>query len=206
MSQQQCRSACRILFFSLSTAALVLRGVLSGDLTFLLTTFTIQSNLLVWLWWLITLTAGKSRFGEWIASPPIKGALTLYILMTGSIYQLLLADGIMASSPLQAVILNINHGVTPAAFLLDWLLFSSNRPLPLQAIAAWLAYPLLYLAISILYGIRTGYYIYYFFDYRQLGESRFFQLLLILTSFTIATALLLRAGYRLLSSRRQPEF
>ena len=155
-----------------------------------------------WLWWLITIAAGKGRPGEWIADPRIKGAVTLYIMMTGVIYQLLLAREISSASLLQTVILNINHGVTPAAFLLDWLLFTDDRPIPLRATAAWLAYPLLYLAVSLLYGLRSGYYIYFFFDYRELGGQRFSLLLLILTLFTIGTAQLLRIGHRLISLHR----
>ena len=125
--------------------------------------FTIQSNLLAALL-LVTVGAyilmGKS--GRTVAY--LRGALTLYMTMTGIIYVLLLAG---YEQTLQTTIPAVNiilHYFMPTVVLLDWLVFPPEKKLSLRFALIWLAYPMLYLVYSLVRGAITGWYPYPFIN------------------------------------------
>jgi hypothetical protein len=132
--------------------------------------FTTQSNLLVGLCFLAgAIGPGLSRSG-----PPdvVRGAVTLYILVTFLIYHLILAnpasgfsDGGAQLGSVQNVLL---HTVTPLLALLDWLLLWTRR-LPWRWAVVWLAYPLAYLAFALVRGAIVHRYPYPFLDVRSIG-------------------------------------
>jgi hypothetical protein len=132
--------------------------------------FTTQSNTLVGLCFL------AGAIGPWLSRPGppevVRGAVTLYILVTFLVYHLILAnpasgfsDGGAQLGTVQNVLL---HTVTPLLALLDWVLIRTRR-LRLRWAAAWLAYPLAYLAFALVRGAIVHRYPYPFLDVRSIG-------------------------------------
>src|SRR5204863_9583273 len=130
--------------------------------------FTTQSNTLVgccFLWaalapWLPGRAAG---------GPPVvlRGAVTLYVLVTFLVFHLVLAnpasgfgDGSAHVGSVQNVLL---HTVTPLLALLDWALLVVVRPRWRWAVL-WLSYPLAYLGFALVRGLIVHRYPYPFLD------------------------------------------
>ncbi|MFI1104510.1 Pr6Pr family membrane protein [Streptomyces melanogenes] len=97
----------------------------------------------------------------------LRGAATLYLVITGVVYWALLAGTIDANTIIWAN--NVVHGVIPAVFLADWLLRPPPRRISWTQSLPWLAFPLLYLAYSLLRGPHAGWYPYDFLDPREPG-------------------------------------
>jgi len=161
----------RIVFLCILTFGLVMRFIYN-DLS-VLAYFTIQSNLFIWAWWLLKVTYGRNNQELLIFHPGFKGALLLYILTTGILYQVLLAGTIEETSVIKSILLQINHGITPIAFLIDWIFFTPRKVIVPKYLFLWLIYPAFYLLISILYGVGNGVYLYYFLDINKLGINSF---------------------------------
>jgi hypothetical protein len=142
--------------------------------------FTIQSNLVAALLLVVVgayVLLGKS--GRTVAY--LRGALTLYMTMTGIIYMLLLAG---YEQTLQTTIPAVNiilHYIMPVVILADWLVFPPEKKLSFRIALVWLAYPLLYLVYSLVRGSITGWYPYPFINPTLSGWPN-----LIGTSLTIA--------------------
>jgi hypothetical protein len=142
--------------------------------------FTIQSNLVAALLLVVVgayVLLGKS--GRTVAY--LRGALTLYMTMTGIIYMLLLAG---YEQTLQTTIPAVNiilHYTMPVVILADWLVFPPEKKLSFRIALVWLAYPLLYLVYSLVRGSITGWYPYPFINPTLSGWPN-----LIGTSLTIA--------------------
>src|SRR5690242_3729935 len=115
--------------------------------------FTTQSNTLVgccFLWaalapWL----PGRASGGP---SPFLRGAVTLYVMVTFLVFHLVLAnpasgfsDGSAHFGPIQNILL---HTVTPLLALLDWVVVGVWWPRWRWA-ALWLSYPLGYLGFAL---------------------------------------------------------
>ncbi|MFF8943571.1 Pr6Pr family membrane protein [Streptomyces sp. NPDC014864] len=121
--------------------------------------FTVQSNLFLSVFFaalVVRPLRGTDTEGAFLAS--VKGAVTLYIVITGTVFNLLLAN---PASPFyqqqkeshytwDSVLL---HVVTPLMALLDWLFFGPRGALRPRHAALWLAYPLAYLVFALVRGI-----------------------------------------------------
>jgi hypothetical protein len=125
--------------------------------------FTVQSNLLVAL---LLVTVGVyvllGKSGRSVAY--LRGALTLYMTMTGIIYILLLSGN---EQSLQTTIPFVNivlHYVMPVLILLDWLVFPPQKRLSFRWSLLWLAYPVLYLVYSLVRGAFVDWYPYPFIN------------------------------------------
>lgn len=162
------------LLVALVAAAAVTIDLLLGSPTRVLSYFTIQSSIL------LALVFAVSAKRAWSARRPLPAALTgatlLYVLITGSVYHLLLAD---AASPFsmtggatagwQSVANHVLHTAIPIAAVVDWLLLTAPGRLHLRHAAPWLLYPLAYLAFSFARGELVlpgtpGRYLYPFLD------------------------------------------
>lgn len=142
--------------------------------------FTIQSNLVAAL---LLVTVGTyvllGKSGRTVAY--LRGALTLYMTMTGVIYVLLLSGYEQALQTTIPAVNIILHYIMPVAILADWLAFPPEKKLSFRIALVWLAYPLLYLAYSLIRGAITGWYPYPFINPTLSGWPN-----LIGTSLTIA--------------------
>lgn len=120
--------------------------------------FTVQSNLFLTAFFATLLVRTlRGGSGEGASLAAVKGAMTLYILITGTVFNLLLAN---PASPFyqqqkeshytwDSVLL---HVVTPLMALLDWLVFGPRGALRPRHAALWLAYPLAYLVFALVRG------------------------------------------------------
>lgn len=126
--------------------------------------FTVQSNLIV------AAVFGLAAFGR--GDVRLRGAATLYITITGTVYHLVLtnpASPFFTADPGAETVHNLLlHTVTPLLAAADWLLVNRDRVRWWHA-GAWLAYPTAYLAFALVRGVITGRYPYPFIDVAALG-------------------------------------
>ncbi|PZT68955.1 integral membrane regulator [Streptomyces sp. SW4] len=166
--------------FRLLTAALALAGValafLLGSPIRVASYFTVQASVLLAL----VLIASARR--AWSARHPLPGGLTgaalLYVVVASLVHHLLLANPaspfsaageIAATGGWHTVVNHVLHTAVPVAAVLDWLLLTPPARLHLRQAAAWLLYPLAYLAFSLTRGElllpnSTARYLYPFLD------------------------------------------
>jgi hypothetical protein len=160
-------------------ATFALEGSLGSTLTVLLWYFTITTNLLV-----AVVFTGIATGRESFARPSLLGATTLYILLVGIIYGLLL-HGLQELSGGSAIANILLHMVTPMLVPIFWLIFTPKGKLSRRDPLLWAIYPLTYLFYALLRGEFTGRYPYPFINVNELGWAR-----TILHAFLIAAAFL----------------
>ncbi|HEY5152538.1 MAG TPA: Pr6Pr family membrane protein [Candidatus Saccharimonadales bacterium] len=132
--------------------------------------FTIQSNLFGAVTFLMSAyVLYKGRKDPQLES--LRGAATLYMVITGVVYSLLLTgvevDNSVAWS--NAVI----HYIFPVVILLDWLYIPSVRKFRAKQSLLWLIYPIIYGAYSLFRGpLAHHWYPYPFINASQHGYDR----------------------------------
>jgi hypothetical protein len=135
----------------------------TGGLVNFFSFFTIESNLLA----IAVLLIGGVIDPQSQRWAYIRGAATLYMVITGIVYAALLANqevGLTAAWVDSAM-----HQVTPAVLLADWICFPPWSRASYRAALAWLAFPLVYLAYSLSRGAVVDWYPYPFLDPRHPG-------------------------------------
>lgn len=150
--------------------------------------FTEYSNILVMLWFL-----NKSILNErikFLNKESVKGALTLYIIVAGIVFFLVLnktwnQEGIVK---LQSYIL---HGFAPIAFMLDWIIFDEKGNYKYKDIKLWIIFPVVYLFVALFIGKMIGVYPYPFLDLNKISVLEFFNYLVYLVIAFIGLALLI---------------
>ncbi|MGL4570153.1 MAG: Pr6Pr family membrane protein [Clostridium sp.] len=139
--------------------------------------FTEYSNILVMLWFFNnSLLNGRIKF---LNKRSIRGALTLYIIVAGIVFFLVLnnawkQEGI---AKLESYIL---HGFAPAAFVIDWILFGEKGKYKYKDIKSWVVFPIVYLFVALIIGKIIGVYPYPFLDLNTITMSGFFNYLVYL--------------------------
>jgi hypothetical protein len=155
-------------------AGIVLTALGPATVTGLLPYFTIQSNVAAGLF------AGYAAWRAWQDRPEppsaLKGAVTLYITITGVVYHLVLANPASPFAMVQpdrafgeALGNQFLHTVVPLLAIADWALFDRRGRLRPRYAAWWLAFPLAYLGFALVRGLVVHRYPYPFIDARQLG-------------------------------------
>ncbi|MEH1129050.1 Pr6Pr family membrane protein [Micromonospora sp. CPCC 206061] len=164
--------------------------------------FTIQSNLIVMgyfggtVYWMIR------RGDPAPAAPRLRGAVTLWIMITGLVAHILLNHG---ANPLPGLIgggdLFANwatfalHYLVPGMVLLDWLIFPPHRVVPYADLPLWLLYPLGYALLALgraaVYPQFATPYPYYFLDPTERGYAWVFGQFGILTAEFVALGMML---------------
>lgn len=174
----------------------LLLGLFNGEFnTMQLIFYTVQSNLVIFLAYgflLIKSLLASYQKKEVVAedfSSNIMGALTLMIVVTGAIYNFVLAPTIPDTAAYSVNTLSnfLVHTYTPLMVLADWLIFVDNRRLKEARPYTWVVIPLIYWVYSIIraqvggpiFG-DVGYYPYFFIDADLYGWPRVFLNVLIL--------------------------
>lgn len=125
--------------------------------------FTVQANLAVVALMLWMLLVPQERRPRWFDHA--RGAITAYIVLTGLVYAVLLADPDEVWSWSIEYTNAAQHRIVPWLVALDWLLVPTARPIRVARAAWWMAYPLAYLACSWLRGaLVDGWFPYPFLD------------------------------------------
>ncbi len=161
--------AARLLFAALDIAAMcVAITETKGSLVNFFSFFTIESNILA----IVVLLIGGALDPAGARWARLRGAATLYMVITGIVYAVLLANadvGLIA-----AWVNSVLHQVTPIVLLADWILFppwprADRRTTAYWRPLAWLAFPLVYFAYSLSRGAAVDWYPYPFLDPRYSG-------------------------------------
>jgi hypothetical protein len=133
--------------------------------------FTILSNLLAAVAFSAPAVAPASAIGRFFTQPSVRTAIALYTSVTAATYIVIL-QGLWNPQGSQWVADTTLHYVTPALFLIDWLLFTPKGTLRWRAVLPWLAFPLAYGLYSIFRGPLSGFYPYPFLDASHLGLTK----------------------------------
>jgi hypothetical protein len=178
-------------------ASFLLLGAVVPTVVTLLWYFTVLTNLLVAI--VFTGIAAGDRSCSY---PSLLGAVTLYILLVGIVYGLLL-HGLQELSGGSAIANVLLHMVTPVLVPIFWIAFVPKGNLSSRDTLRWAFYPLAYLAYALARGEVTGRYPYPFLNVNVLGWGRsLLNALLIAIAFVAASWLFVRLDS--LGGRRSP--
>ncbi|PRH88544.1 hypothetical protein C5L14_04700 [Labrys okinawensis] len=131
--------------------------------------FTLQTNVILAV--VATACALRGEAAGFLTKPSTRAAVTVYIIIVGVIYAVLLA-GLRQLTGLAVPVDIALHRVVPVLFTLYWLLFVPKGHLAWRDPLAWLIFPALYVVYSLVYGALTGRYLYPFSNVPVLGYPR----------------------------------
>jgi hypothetical protein len=167
-----------------AVCAQLARQMVSGNSAVnFLSYFTIQSNVLAVV--VLALGAGLLASGHKKLSPSFeawRGATTLYLVVTGIVYALLLSNLPNGPGDLAPWVDDILHRALPLVIAFDWLFDRPAIKISRKTALFWLAYPIICLVYSLIRGPIVKWYPYPF-----LNPSHGY-LKVILTSVVIAVA------------------
>ena len=125
--------------------------------------FTILTNILVAVYF----TAAV--FGiSFTNKPGMLTAITVYIFMVGTVYQVLLRH-LWRPAGMQFVADELLHTIIPLLVIVYWILYEQKSLVRYGQVKAWLIYPLGYLAYTLIRGEFSGFYSYPFIDVSKIG-------------------------------------
>ncbi len=153
--------------------------------------FTIQTNMLIAVCMLLPALTPSSLASQLLCKPSLRTAVMSYSALVGIIYFVLLRN-IGDDDGLERRADQILHYVTPAMFLIDWLVWVPRGRVPFGVVPAYLLYPGLYCVWMLLYGALTGWYPYPFVNAARLGPGQ------MVTSIVGVTAVAVAIPYALL--------
>ncbi|MBA2562828.1 MAG: Pr6Pr family membrane protein [Chitinophagaceae bacterium] len=130
--------------------------------------FTLTTNLIVATCCTTLLFKPNSRWGNFFSQQKTLTAITVYIIIVGIIYNIILRF-IWSPKGLQMIIDELLHSVIPVLFLVYWLIFVLKNQLKWQDVLPWLIYPLVYTIFILLRGAVSGFYPYPFINISELG-------------------------------------
>lgn len=132
----------------------------------------------------------------------IRGAVTLYMLMTGVIFAMLLAgleNVRLTAVPWDNLIL---HYIMPIVVVGDWVLNPPKKALPRKVVALWIVFPILYVLYTLVRGGMVSWYPYPFLDPSGSSYAQVVGISLIISVFVLITAYGLRF-YTVIRSKRR---
>lgn len=160
--------------------------------------FTIESNILVALFLILYAALGRSaNVRSNVTLQLVRGALTLYILMTGIIFALLLSGVpglILTAVPWDNIVL---HYIIPIVAVIDWVVDPPRVKLPWKKVLLWLIYPLAYVSWALIRGTMDGWYPYPFLNAEANGYPQ------VLITVVILSAGVLLGSWAIRSLARQ---
>ncbi|WP_104084340.1 Pr6Pr family membrane protein [Cryobacterium sp. Y11] len=127
--------------------------------------FTMQSNIILVLVLLVTALVSFSGRRQRPSLVVARGCATTYIVITGVMYNVLLAglEGGVSLAWANTVL----HIILPIYAALDWVIFSDRSPLPVNKIWIPLVYPIVWIIVIIIRGATDGWVPYPFLDPAQ---------------------------------------
>ena len=203
MDRRLVLAAARAAFAALTLAAigaqlaeLAGRGVL--DPVNFFSYFTIQSNLIG----VAVFAAGAARWRRPRSGTfdLVRGGAVLYLTVTLVVFALLLAD-----TDVDTAIPWVNtvvHQVFPLAVIVDWLVDPPGEPITFRRSLWWLAYPLAWVAYTLVRGPLAAWYPYPFLDPANGGYPTVALYVVAILAFGIALCAIIAAVSRMLGARR----
>lgn len=163
---------CRLFFALLCVAAVAAQArfaVVDKQIPIghYLSFFTIQSNMMA----AVLLMIGAVRPG-WSVSPAgllCRGAIVLYLMITGVIYALLLSELPEVKDLMLPWADRVLHEVIPLVVVADWLIARPQAVFTFRQTLGWLIYPFFYMTYSLVRGALVHWYPYPFLNPAQPG-------------------------------------
>lgn len=156
--------------------------------------FTVISNTLAALYLIyFGVTNDYSRFSQLV-----RGALTLYMLMTGMIFAVMLSgleNVRLTAVPWDNLVL---HYIMPFVVVLDWILAPPKKTLESNSILLWIAFPILYVIYTLVRGSIAGWYPYPFLNPSLSSYTQVLLISVIISAFVIVASF----GIRALANKR----
>lgn len=90
----------------------------------------------------------------------VRGAITLYMAVTGVVYAVLLAPSAADVGLTEPWVDTVVHVIAPIVVVADWLLVTSSLRFSGAVLVAWLAFPLAYVTFALVHGAVTDWYPY----------------------------------------------
>lgn len=174
---------------AVALALLVVEVTSRSGVAWRLITFTYQANILAAAYYAWTLFSPRAD-----ARTGLRGAVVLYVVVAGVVWNLLLTGRSMGYTPANFLL----HVVVPVLAVTDWLLVGRGASLgkwwhPI----AWLAYPAAYLGVALVVLNRVGRRApYYFLDPGSVGIAA------VTVNVTVLAAGFVGLGYLLLAAAR----
>jgi hypothetical protein len=134
--------------------------------------FTILTNSLVaisFLWMFSRLNRLDSE--RTLHIPSYYTAITVYILVVGLIYQIILRP-LWKPEGFNKIVDELLHTVVPLCTFIFWLMYGRTKTIPYSSIPLWLLYPVIYLIYIIIRGYFSDFYPYPFIDVTALGQAK----------------------------------
>ena len=132
--------------------------------------FTIQSNIFAFTILILSAMAtASSRISSKLNL--LRGAATLYMVITGIVFAVLLAGvegAVLTAVPWDNIVL---HYIMPVALLVDWLVDKPNKSIAFKKALVWLIYPVVYVIYSLTRGYFVDWYPYPFLDPNNNGYA-----------------------------------
>lgn len=157
--------------------------------------FTILSNLAVAGLLTLPLLGPGGPIAAWAARPEPRVAVAVYIGVTAAIYHTLLR-GLWDPKGAQLLADILLHSVTPALFILDWLLMRGEGAARWRGAATSLILPTLFGLWTLAHGAVSGWYPYPFLDVAKRGLPSVIVTMLVMAAGFYALALALTALQR----------
>lgn len=182
------------IVLAVAIALLVVEVTSRSGVALRLITFTYQANILAAAYYAWTLFSPRadSRTG-------LRGAVVLYVVVAGVVWNLLLTGRSMGYTPANFLL----HVVVPILAVTDWLLVGHRVVGPVASVGkwwhplAWLAYPAAYLGVALVVLNRVGRRApYYFLDPGSVGIAA------VTVNVTVLAAGFVGLGYLLLAAAR----
>ncbi len=133
--------------------------------------FTILTNLLVAFCFTLLLSKSKSRLKLFFSKSTTLTAITVYILIVGMVYNLILRF-LWEPRGLQLLVDELLHTVIPLLCLFFWWKYVYPKILKWKDAFPWLIYPLVYIFLVLIRGAISGFYPYPFIDVNTIGYAR----------------------------------
>jgi hypothetical protein len=149
--------------------------------------FTIQANILAAT--MLALTAMVRRSERTVLFDAVRGAVTLYIAITGVVFAILLS-GLQEELDTHIGWVNfVVHTLIPIVLVVDWLVEPARRRLPIWVGGAWLSYPAAWFVYTLARGAAVDWYPYPFVDVSSHGYGRVLLNAVILLACFVGTGL-----------------
>lgn len=130
----------------------------------------------------------------------IHGAVLLYILITGLVFNTMLAPSV-DSSGYDFLVIHLNHSITPLLFLLDWLVNRPRGSHHWHQLGVWLIYPVGYALFASLEGAARGNFRYFFLDFTQPPAAYLVQIISVVGIFVLAAWVIIFINRRIVPER-----
>jgi hypothetical protein len=132
--------------------------------------FTILTNIIVAIYFSM-LVYFKNNNLILIRRSGMLTAITVYIFMVGTVYQVMLRHT-WNPEGMQFLVDELLHSIIPVLVILFWALYENKKDLRYSEIPIWAIYPITYLVLVLIRGKISNFYPYPFIKVSELGLKR----------------------------------